>query len=1109
MDSLASSRHDPSPLRSRPRRSHLAPDYQDHDPESRAASGRRRSSNRVKACPANPAVINSILDSLEAPEAHSDTGGASSRARSAESPSHRARSVMCSVSPGFGVEYGKGPIYDEEDDDETSTAAAPPTVQTARQPSGLTKYHAQRVASFTNELPRPDSQAAPAPSIRSRRSSVSVEGHGRGHGGRQLSAESWVKHNLISRESVETNKSKSSRRSLRRVTSREELRATSQLEPPADEEDEGAAEPPTISRKVGVKSRAEQIIADAKTSAVPLGKPRLYLSESSYPDESSSKPQSPVVSPGSPTMWGTDAWPMESPGRSIDRSPGPAQQPTPECEAEQSTTSLRKSSPMVDSVPLRTSSLRQSRRPWPKSKERKKSKRDGSEVGSKTGGSPQENPWTELGEEDETVRRIRELQEQHKTRQQRSDATGSPTKATLSEEDKTIPSTRTGPGHTTPLPRVSRADVPSRTASSRGTDSSRMCGEASPKARRVLGLDCKGSTLPRTQPRMQPWTIFSRTKTDEQIKEALALAKPAYDPEMLRPLQRPIMPDSHLRPSTAHSTMSAYTPAISLDYSYAQAIDALQGAERECALRDMPARTLSMSASPLGAGSRPGTAPRPPSQSRWTLNPPSLPTPPRRQRSNRRKSMGDGRRARPTEYGSEALPPRDSIGLAVLEYLHHERLSRKIRHPQTGRVISFSDVGDPQGDVVLVCLGMGLTRYVSAFFDELATTLHLRLITLDRPGVGSSDAYPPTDRSGPLNWSDDVLTLCQELRIERFTLLAHSAGAIYALATALVMPQYVVGKVHLLAPWIPPSQLLASGAHPTTSPSPAAALPRSQRFLRVLPAPLLKAANSSFMTATSASLKPTTTKIRKSSGAKLDGATAEGPSSPIQRSASESHAHESSGPSLDPERRASAALNKPFALAMDHRRPVDGDVTPTSPPPMHIMSAATVAEPTPLCSTTTASTNPAQEEARQQEFTSRLTQQTWELATRDSHPATDLVVCLERHRAVGFRYTDVPCVVAVTHGAEDRRVPLANVQWLAGQMNAAAAARRAGYAGLRPGTMDEREKAAGHGGGGCAVRVLEGEGHGLMASPVIMGDVLTQIAAELAEARRGGNVEGV
>ena len=101
---------------------------------------------------------------------------------------------------------------------------------------------------------------------------------------------------------------------------------------------------------------------------------------------------------------------------------------------------------------------------------------------------------------------------------------------------------------------------------------------------------------------------------------------------------------------------------------------------------------------------------------------------------------------------SDARPTSaDSIDDAVDAYLCSPRLSQKIKHPQTGRVISFSEVGDSEGFAVFCCVGMGLTRYITAFYDELALTLKLRLITPDRPGVGDSEPY--TDGTAtPLSW---------------------------------------------------------------------------------------------------------------------------------------------------------------------------------------------------------------------------------------------------------------------------------------------------------------------------------------------------------------------
>jgi hypothetical protein len=91
----------------------------------------------------------------------------------------------------------------------------------------------------------------------------------------------------------------------------------------------------------------------------------------------------------------------------------------------------------------------------------------------------------------------------------------------------------------------------------------------------------------------------------------------------------------------------------------------------------------------------------------------------------------------------------DSIDMDVEKFLNSPRFSQKIRHPQTGRIISFSEVGDPNGFAVFVCVGMGLTRYVMAFYDELARTLKLRLITPERPGVGGSQVDPT---GTPLSW---------------------------------------------------------------------------------------------------------------------------------------------------------------------------------------------------------------------------------------------------------------------------------------------------------------------------------------------------------------------
>lgn len=112
----------------------------------------------------------------------------------------------------------------------------------------------------------------------------------------------------------------------------------------------------------------------------------------------------------------------------------------------------------------------------------------------------------------------------------------------------------------------------------------------------------------------------------------------------------------------------------------------------------------------------------------------------------------------------ERLDSADSIDDAVESYLCSPRLTQKIRHPQTGRTICFSEVGDSEGSAVFCCVGMGLTRYITAFYDELALTLKLRLITPDRPGVGESDPYPDGSTT-PLSWPGKSTSSCSILNI--------------------------------------------------------------------------------------------------------------------------------------------------------------------------------------------------------------------------------------------------------------------------------------------------------------------------------------------------------
>lgn len=390
----------------------------------------------------------------------------------------------------------------------------------------------------------------------------------------------------------------------------------------------------------------------------------------------------------------------------------------------------------------------------------------------------------------------------------------------------------------------------------------------------------------------------------------------------------------------------------------------------------------------------------------------------------------------------------DSIDDAVDSYLCSPRLSQRIRMPN-GRIISFSEVGDPEGYAVFCCVGMGLTRYITAFYDELALSLGLRLITPDRPGVGESDAIVESERT-VLNWPDDVLYICQSLKITKFSLLAHSAGAIYALATALRMGNHIVGKIHLLAPWIPPSQMSAMEAQlqGTTGMKSGrvGTLPTSQRILQALPTSFLKVANSSFMTATSSSLTTSLPRGRSSRKRKDKEKDRDrdriGEEYNIAKVGENGSSERDSSSGSDNEN-----LNK-------NQSTFSQDLSSEE---AAMIRAAAAAEA---------------DRERQVTYDQRLTHAIWMLSTRGANPAIDLLVCLERTRPVGFRYVDIMKDVVIHHGTKDNRVPIDNVRWL--------------------GRMMRR----------CEVRELKNEGHGLMASALVMGGVLDEIAAEWRDWKR-------
>ncbi|MBF6591547.1 MAG: alpha/beta hydrolase [Ktedonobacterales bacterium] len=136
-----------------------------------------------------------------------------------------------------------------------------------------------------------------------------------------------------------------------------------------------------------------------------------------------------------------------------------------------------------------------------------------------------------------------------------------------------------------------------------------------------------------------------------------------------------------------------------------------------------------------------------------------------------------------------------------------------IRLPD-GRALGYAEYGAPNGAPVFFCHGWGASRLTRAPDDALTTATGVRLIGVDRPGIGLSSFQR---RRTLLKWPADLAALADALGIARFGVLGWSAGAPYALACASRLPERVavVG--------------IASGTPPLVGPDAPSDLPKQLR----------------------------------------------------------------------------------------------------------------------------------------------------------------------------------------------------------------------------------------------------------------------------------------
>lgn len=103
--------------------------------------------------------------------------------------------------------------------------------------------------------------------------------------------------------------------------------------------------------------------------------------------------------------------------------------------------------------------------------------------------------------------------------------------------------------------------------------------------------------------------------------------------------------------------------------------------------------------------------------------------------------------------------------------------------------ITFADIGCETGPALLFIPGMFASRYLGIPLHALAKRAGVRLLVIDRPGMGASTDVPLAQRVA--TWTEIVPQFLAYLKIRRVSLVAHSAGTIYLLNTWARCREYI------------------------------------------------------------------------------------------------------------------------------------------------------------------------------------------------------------------------------------------------------------------------------------------------------------------------------
>lgn len=115
-----------------------------------------------------------------------------------------------------------------------------------------------------------------------------------------------------------------------------------------------------------------------------------------------------------------------------------------------------------------------------------------------------------------------------------------------------------------------------------------------------------------------------------------------------------------------------------------------------------------------------------------------------------------------------------------------------------GRDLAFCAWGDPNGFPAFYFHGTPSCRLEGAFAHSAAQRHGVRLIAIDRPGVGRSTFQPNRNFS---DWPQDVLALADHLSFDRFGVVGHSGAGPHLFACGALIAPARLAFIGALGPW--------------------------------------------------------------------------------------------------------------------------------------------------------------------------------------------------------------------------------------------------------------------------------------------------------------------